>query len=147
MVWQTLLFPLHPGSFSQFFWLLACSPQSSSSARYISIDRMNDGRIKPRQMMRWLQSYVSAGFSVVTLRYVSCHVFFQQQFFLTPFLSLHTAPTFEISASSEVTASCDSLQCGDVIRRCCHCSSDTHFTPFTAAERLTWFTAVPSNGI
>lgn len=85
--------------------LLAAGMQptkSSPSSCYVSINRMNDGRIKSWQTMRWLQSYVRIG-TMLILLYVDCHVLFcffmywilQQLFLQTPFPPLQPVPTFK----------------------------------------------------
>lgn len=91
--------------------------KSSSVSWFVSIDRMNNGRNKPWQTMRWAQSYVSAGFSLVNLRYVSCRVYFlmyctkrhSSSFLLIPFMSLHTTPTIENMHTLKSWLMCDSL--------------------------------------
>lgn len=75
--------------------------ESSPSLCYVSSDQLTDGRIKPQQTMRWLQLYVSTGFSMVILCYVSCHMFFvfcmlQQWFLPPPLFILSTLLTLEI---------------------------------------------------
>ena len=71
-VWFHLLFPLAEKSSSA-----GVQPtKSSPSSCYVNINQTNDGRANPWQTPRWLQAYVSNGFTAVVLFYVCCHPLF-----------------------------------------------------------------------
>lgn len=149
MVWQTLLFSLHPASFSQFLWLLACSLQraplvhvTSVSIEWMMVELNPDrwwGGCSPTSALAavWLLCIMSA---------VTC--FFSSSSSSRPYcpftLPLHLKSACILWGHGSRVTVCSVAM---FVRRFCHCSNDTHFTSFIAAERLMWFTAVPSNGI